>query len=153
MEFSGKKEWVALNSYKRCNNHRLLNKIIPFIQWSKGPSVLCQGNIRDKDSLCNCYNPHELTTLTWFSRAAMLQSWCNLKTQRLIVHLLCLWIQKASNHYHRRKKPRDMCAGLVQHHSFEVPYTFLTFPGSMYEQTSFCSTKREPFIQNLYKIF
>lgn len=135
---SGKKEeWVALNSYNRYNNHRSLNKIISFIQRSKGLTLLCQRNIKDKDSLCNCYNQHELTTLTWFSGAAMLQSWCNLKTQRLIVHLLCLWIQKASNHYHRSKKPRQMCAELVQHQSFEVPFTFPSFPGNMYKQTRF----------------
>lgn len=149
---SGKKvEWVALNSYERCNNNKSLNKTIPFIQWSKGLSLLCQGNIRDKGSLCNRYNQHELTTLTWFSRATMLQSWCNLKTQRLIIHLLCLWIQKASNHYQRRRKPTEMCAELVKHQSFEVPSLFPVFLEMCMNRPVFAQPRGSPLYRILIK--
>lgn len=97
---------------------------------------------------CNCYNGHESTTLIWFSKAAMLWSWCNLKTQRLIAHLLRLCIQKSSNHYRwRKKRPEETRAEMVQHQSFEVPFAFSSFPGNMYKQT-----KMEPFIYNPYKI-
>lgn len=46
---SGKKaKWVALNPYKRYNNHRWLNKRILFLQWSTGLTHICQGNIKGR---------------------------------------------------------------------------------------------------------
>lgn len=82
----------------------------------------------------------------------MLQSWCNLKNQRLIVHLLCLWIQKSSDHYHRRKKPKEMCAELVQ--SFEVPFAFPSFPENTYKQTRvFALPRWSPWYTILIKYY